>query len=90
MQESAGGVVVAITLDDLAGRSAETIARERAVLQAKLQCVEAERDRIVNDLVPKLLEVVATSRPMTIIGQITGRAAIGGGTMGGDTYSNYV
>jgi hypothetical protein len=86
MQEGPGGVAVTITLDDLAGRSAEAVAPERAVLQAKLQCIEAERDRLTTSVVPRLLDLVATSRQMIVVGEITGKAAFGG-PMSGDTFN---
>jgi hypothetical protein len=86
MQEGPDGVAVTITLDDLAGRSAEAVAPERAVLQAKLQCIEAERDRLATSVVPRLLDLVAMSRQMIVVGEITGRAAIGG-PMSGDTFN---
>jgi hypothetical protein len=85
-QEGPGGVAVTITLDDLAGRSAEAVAPERAVLQAKLQCIEAERDRLATSVVPRLLDLVATSRQMIVVGEITGKAAFGG-PMSGDTFN---
>ena len=87
MQDDAGGMTVTITLDDLTGRGGEEVAQVQAVLQAKLRCVEAERDRLASDLVPRLLDLVAASRQMNIIGEITSRVAIGGGTMSGDTYN---
>jgi hypothetical protein len=52
-------VVVTITLDDLAGRSAEIVAWEREAIQGKLQRAEAERDLLTKFVVPQLLDRLA-------------------------------
>jgi uncharacterized protein YjbI with pentapeptide repeats len=99
VQDEGSGAAVTITVDDLAGRSAEAFAQDveflrgdLAIVQQRLQ--QEERLRLeaevsyramVRDIVPMLLEK-ALLRTEVNVGQITGPTIIEGTTMSRDTY----
>ena len=84
VQDDGSGATVTITVENRADRDDSAYRQEVVRLQAKLECIEAERDRLADRFMPQLLNLIAVSRQTNIIGQIASQEA---GIVSRDTYN---
>jgi uncharacterized protein YjbI with pentapeptide repeats len=94
VQNEAGGASVTIIVEDRAGRSPEVFGQEMVRIQAKLECIVEERDRLQQRLdlvVPQVLAEVgkflALPRQEVHVHHPTGLTTIEGTAMTRDTYN---
>jgi hypothetical protein len=94
VQNDGGGASVTITVEDRAGRSAEAFGQEMVRIQAKLECIVEERDRLQKRLdliVPQVLSEVgkflALPRQEIHLHRPTGLTTIEGFAMSRDTHN---
>ena len=77
VHDEGSGAEVTITVEDREDRNGDVFTQEVVVLQTKLHCVEAERDRLLYVMVPHLMELIAKSKQTNFIGPFLGPSAKG-------------